>query len=208
MQETVTHTEDPLAHITEKQRKLLDELQDLSSLTDQDIFVLALVYLGLKPAAMIGLTFQEGFPDYTEQDYEKNIDEVRQFIQRMGLWYEQERAYPEENDEDQTIWTSFYVAPSPQKTALLHQAFRHVTEAEAARLLGYPETALRAFPENSIHELPTELDQNEAAPFLYFRPSKQNWAEEIQTVKESVQLIRQLMPRLYHRMLRDFSKSE
>ncbi len=208
MQETATRAEDPLAHITEKQRKLLDELQDLSSLTDQDIFVLALVYLGLKPAAKIGLTFQEGFSDYTEQDYEKNIDEVRQCIQRMGLWYEQEKAYPEENDEDQTIWTSFYVAPSPQKTALLHQAFRHGTEAEVARLLGYPETALRAFPENSIREFPTELNQSDMAPFLYFRPSKENWAEEIQTVQESVRLVRQLMPELYHRMVKNFSEVE
>ncbi len=202
MAELASQVETSLAGITENQRKLLDELQDLWPLTNQDIFVIALVYLGLKPAAKIDLTFQKGPSDYTEQNYEQDIDQVRQFIRKMGLWYEQQKIDPEENDEDQTIWTSFYIGTSPQKAAGLHQAFSHGKKDEKAKLLGYPDTAIQAYPENSVRGLPTELSRSDMAPFMYFVPSRENWVEEIETLQESVRLVRQLMPELYQRMVR------
>ncbi len=187
--------------ISAEQKKLLTELSFFGPLHDQDILVVALVYLGLKPAAVIHLPFFESAPDYDQQDYLRDIEETRQLLKKMGLVYESTKTFAEE-EHDPTITTSFYLSKFPQTATKLHEAFAEGNSDEAAELLGYPETAIKAFPHHTVRLDPShELMKSEVAPFLYFMPSEENWRQEIEPLEKSVALIKQTMPDLYQRLV-------
>lgn len=197
----------PVKEISSRAKELLEELEHLNCLGDQSIYLIALVYLGFKPAAEIGLTFQEGYPDYNQDDYENDIMEVSKMLDKMDLKYEREKSLPDKESDDPTIWTTFYVSQSLEKAKQLRSAFGQGNEPELARLPGYPESAIQAFPDDSIWiDSSEELREHRNAPFLYFSPSRTNWQQEVTGLDFQVEQIRTLMPALYERIVNTFAR--
>ncbi|MFA6252132.1 MAG: hypothetical protein WCX74_01915 [Candidatus Paceibacterota bacterium] len=71
-------------------------------------------------------------------------------------------------------------------------------------LLGYPETAVRAFTENKSLKTPPynedEMEEEGLLPFLNFRMSE-NWKEEIKWARENMELIKSNSPKTYEEVV-------
>ncbi len=84
-------------------------------------------------------------------------------------------------------------------------------------LLGFPETAVRAYSECSFHEfkkmkmlllnaneLPSEVCRADFMAFCNFRLSRANWRAELETVKGWAGKIREFSPRIYQSVVERF----
>lgn len=74
---------------------------------------------------------------------------------------------------------------------------------EFGALLGIPQTAIDAFIKGSSEIVPhgTEPYGKEIQRFLWFRPSKKHWKEEIKPVAKLARQVREVSPALYARII-------
>lgn len=188
--------------------ELIEELEKTSLLIDQEKVILLLTLMGEKPAAHHGLLLKFGAE---QESNEKKFIAEKQFLtewlQKAGLIF---------SVKDKTIRggvrgdfkptakvCNFHI--SRDKAALERLNHAH-SKSELGLALGYPTTAVEAYLKGQEflikeQDLPFDIRSSEVMDFLFFRLSKEHWAEELETVKRWAKAIKDNFPDFYQQVI-------
>lgn len=197
----------------EKGEKEKIELIEKSSFLDTNEKIdLVLFLLGKKQTALMGdhriarkRGEKEKFLNYLTEKKEK-IEELLnelEFVYRLG----------ECKIEDDIIGYNIEIGKDEENLSKLIKACEKKDNKELGLILGYPETAAEAFPNKLLdfrewrQALPKEekgaLIKSNVLKFLNFQPSERHWREELESVKEHQNLIKEKAPFLYEKIIKD-----
>jgi hypothetical protein len=198
----------PQTQNTIEQNKILDTIDSLNCYNPAKIDLL-LASEGLKPATDVVLgTWQKPLNDtYNLVEEKKKFEDVCNLLKLYKSDFYQH--------EDQPELMSVYVSANQEK--LTEIVSEHVknnyahNKAEDSKdigaLLGFPETAVRAFSlgedqllplgEHDYVGIPEDIVKKEYMAFCSFRLSKAHWEEELETVKKWAECIKRVHPELY-----------
>ncbi len=100
------------------------------------------------------------------------------------------------------------IAPDNKTHEQVEEAVFQKDTYKTGILMGYPETAVKAFVEKKYirnvegeEKLSDEILNDPEHKFLNFRLSRDNWQEEFKTVKEWARVIKENAPELYEEIL-------
>lgn len=179
--------------------------------TPADKMYLALVYLGVKPSI-----FFHFVPSHLYQpEFSCFLRNFCQILKKLGLCYGLGpcKQFPPDSSGKSPL-VQLYVAVD-QKSLI--RVMTAETEREIGLALGFPETAVKAFcqdpgyhriwsgdkKDERIYSLPRRFRKIFGWGYVM---SKENWQEEIKTLKKWYQTLRQDAPILF-RQLDEFSKT-
>lgn len=179
----------------------LARLEGVGSLSGIDKMNMLLVAEGLKPASLVEMYFEAGHNEYTEADYERDIELTQQVLGRLGLITKVEM-----NTDPVSRQAIVMMAKDTGQLMELEKA-RNGSRDEGAALgtaLGFPKTAVDAFVQGKdkmLTEIPTEIKDDPARKFVGFVMSKDHWREEIEIGKRNAGLVKKIAPKLYDEVL-------
>ncbi len=184
--------------IREKVDKILD--MDINIIQKAELI---LIVLGLKPATEISLGNDE-----------ESLQDAEETLKQIGLKCK-EKIYPHlVNHIEEFIRNkylhSIVVARDEQtveKLFALDAGSKLQDQIEYGRLMGFPETAIKAFIENECADntfMQKYLQDN--GLIFCFRFSKENFLQEIETVKKWSEAIKFYAPNLYAEILEEYIK--
>lgn len=159
-----------------------------------------------------------GFKTAVDINVPINNDNWHNIIKDLGLYFIEDEGLRDESKR------KYYIARSQEDAEKLHDAFAKNNDTEAGILSGYPATAVENYVKTTedlkspnltesdvinllkeryaeIVDLPLEVkDIQELLPLAHFGLSRQNWKEEIVTIKKWADTVRNLDPELYDRI--------
>ncbi len=208
-----------------REKKEIEEIEK-SPLDVGDKRDLALHCFGEKPAAL--LTVGQ-FLERTVWDKKDNIPEeivqdkevVEKILDELGFFYQTKKIKSGPEEKIYFVGYDIFVSKNSENLNRLVKAFDGENEQEIGFALGYPETAVKAFPARDpdykgFYEgcldyrelygiLPKyerdELLKEGVFKFLNFKLSKNHWREELEVARKYQRLIKEKAPNLYKEIL-------
>lgn len=167
----------------------------------RDRAALVLVYTGVKPAASVWMPYWSNNPDYPEEAWLKRIGIVEELAVTANLPYRQLR-----KQGDEYLSLEIFIGKNIESL----EKFMQANDKEGGgSALDYPETAVKAYNLGlrdgldkfvmQKNELPEDLD--DLIPFLFFRPSRLHWQEEMELVRTWAETVKAVAPKLYRDMV-------
>lgn len=212
--------------ISESREKKEIEAIEKSPLDIGDKRDLMLLYFGVKPAALldVGKHLKR-----TEMDKEDNIPEeifqdkevVEKILDELEFFYQTGKIKSGPEEKIYFAGYKIFVSKNLENLNRLVRSFKENKEQEIGFALGYPETAVKAFPARDadykeFYErcldyrelygiLPKyereELLKEGVFKFLNFKLSKNHWREELEVARKYQRLIKEKAPNLYKEIL-------
>jgi hypothetical protein len=161
------------------ERQAVKAIESINTGTEQRAQII-LVLLGLKPATELSLFANNSTPEETEA-----------LLEQAGLLYIRK----ESNDHQWTSAKYEYVVAKDEATLqqLLNSSSSESHE-EYGLLMGYPETAVKAFTAGDLYDGPLPADIEDSIFKLRF--SKDHFEEEFETVRKWNTAINEYAPEL------------
>jgi len=205
--------------------KLVAELQEQERLLPHDKMMLLLMFLGEKPACEISpskskLIFTKdpsqvdlrNIPDnvrrkiidrsQAEREIEKESEGSLKLIGQAKLLYFSQDSIEEEIEGVASLRRQIFVATNQSIANALATAWKQEDGIAIGRLLGYPETALRASgSEEEYRQIENSMDPQDRKylNFGFFGLSKEHWQDELPLMKRWATAVEQYAPALYQR---------
>lgn len=190
----------------EKQRELVSLIESLP--TQDELRVdLILAWKGLKLATEVGI-----FPaDDKENSREELKARAEDLFKKMGLRFsmlEDGLHHDITHMKDGAIRyaVSKYQEKLDELKELLKDPIHH--QKELGIIYGFPATAVEAFAEKKkgifFKDLPEEIKNQDFAAFHGFRLSKDHWREELETNKKWAEVIKEIAPDLYYKLVSEY----
>ncbi|MDX1608400.1 MAG: hypothetical protein R3251_04280 [Candidatus Spechtbacterales bacterium] len=207
----------------------IDKLEELELLSDNDKTDILLIWRGLKQAT--GFEYGYSWKPGEEEKHlaDEELNKLKQTIEDMGLYIkegerEQQEAAEEVPEGEVTrtyagydkVW--IYIGRDKESAEQWENADHIKTPDTLGALSGYPQSAIDAYEEATKEvpygeklkemvysdELPEEIKEEDFAAFVQFFLSRDNWQEEIETVKKWAQEIKRTDPALYERIVENY----
>jgi hypothetical protein len=203
----------------EKILEVLDKIRDFHDVQKCDLLE---VLEGEKPASAISLSLRDDCSEEKEKTYKENVEFLKNFLDSHANFFEfYEEVFPG------IKIGNFLIAKEKKEFEDIKKADEKLKKSntpedqyEFGVAVGYPETAVKAFKNDTIfrnknkmdskkipaietmdwEEYPEEMLSDKDIRFLPFRPSRKNWKKEFQTVKRWAKTIEEKYPALYKRM--------
>lgn len=193
--------------LTESERKAVSEIENLD-IRLHDRSHLILVLLGKKPATEI---------EMTEDEYKKIKDD----LEKLGVYMLKKTEKEESGDdsdfidfgEEESEKLKLAVSRDKNKAEKLLELDPSEDHEEYGRLMGFPETAIKCFLDSNekgdySSRLPKDDYPDWTRDMLFdgFILSKDNWQEEIKTMKNWQQKLKKVSPSLFKERRRQEEK--
>ena len=176
---------------------------------------LLLVYGGLKPSAQVVMQGRPfGSTDDTIHIETSLIDTLSSILSELKLSHVNTVEIMEARTNDSSSMAQevmrVYVAPSKRVALQLKAAFDNIQESHsnAGNLLGYPETAVKAFLTQDMldwenHPTLTKDVSERNMRLLGHRLSKENWAEEVKYLESWGNFLKKISPSIYDEITKE-----
>lgn len=181
----------------------IKEIEGFDFLDDQSKVDIILTLRKKKPSSKIELFFKPGYESYTKEDFKNNLDKIEGVFKNTSLPYDLEIS--KENDFHVAV---FYVGQDNEHLNKIRKAFSEKDEAKRdliiGKELGYPASATEGYRSKKIKKndsLPEEVKNSEHINFLNFRLSEDHWEDELKTIKERADTLREISPSLYQKVV-------
>jgi hypothetical protein len=185
--------------MSENELASVKQLENLP-LVPLDKAAILLVHGGLKPSALIAV------PGSVSKDTKpvdpQLLSDLKDVLSGLQMLYEVRTV-----EIDHCVVYRFFIARNSEGAKLLESTFNHEPrdEIEVGRLLGYPESATRAYLSSEMLEisktpLETESVSASAMQFLNHRLSKENWQEEVKYLETYSNYILRISPSLWKKI--------
>ncbi|MEK7173148.1 MAG: hypothetical protein AAB740_04205 [Patescibacteria group bacterium] len=183
--------------------EIVNELEKTPFLIDEDKMILLLTLIGEKPAATFYSRLDFGSTVEDEKKFLDESDFLSKWLEKSGLVFSiEEKIIKSEEGKPISKIVTFNIACDKAALDRLDEADKGNNKKEIGLALGYPATAVEAFSKNDVKDrddLPFDLNGSEVSDFLFFRLSKEHWAEEFETVKRWQMAIKDNFPDFYKR---------
>lgn len=182
--------------------EIVAQIEQLDSIPDIEKVHILLIANGKKPAGIVDLYFEPGHEEYSEEDYQHDIQALRSILEELEM-----TCHVETSTGELPHATTFTIAKDSEHLDSLEKA-RQLKDEEGdiavGRALGYPETAVQALAKGKafvLTEIPESVSDNVAVKFLGFRMSRDQWQEEIEVGRQRAQAIKEIAPSLYDKII-------
>ncbi|MBD3244778.1 MAG: methyltransferase domain-containing protein [Candidatus Moranbacteria bacterium] len=194
---------------------------------------LLLVKLGIKKATdfdLVSAGWSESLGEPKDEIDFNQLKMIEKSLDKLGLVYEIMPTKVEnfklyntyklaeditEEDGESYKWKKKQIRLAGDKENLLrlNKAINKGDDEALGELYAFPETAIEAYKKTeegdncllSFEELPEDVRNQEWINFLTFRLSKDNWKNEIETVKKWARVVKEKSPKIYKEYL-DFKR--
>lgn len=166
-----------------------------------DRMSLVLVYTGLKPTALVNMSYGFNSSDALEIGWQK-IGATKRLLDSGDFSYQLRlRRYKKAGLSE----VEFYVGRDDVSVDLLISGFAENDDFKTGLALGYPGTAVKAYSQKPVSERDfrslrfeeTEEVFGDLVPFMLFRPSRDHWQEEMELVRTWAETVKAVAPKLY-----------
>lgn len=164
----------------EKRKEMIKSIENLKIGSKPKANII-LIFLGLKPATELEIS-----------SHNDSAEKVINVIENIGLKVKIKSKF-KRKDKDIVLLS---VADNQENLDRLEQIDPSKNHEEYGRLMGYPETAIDAFLHKEKRLDPENYLENDELIF-FIAMSKENWEEEIKTLKKWSDAIKEQAPDLY-----------
>jgi hypothetical protein len=196
-----------------KERTNIKKIEKLEFLGAEERMNLILTYLGEKPTSLIEMIYDSGNPLADLKEVLSQKENLEKLLAAFGLKFktlEKERIDEEGFDIKEF---RIFIGRREKDVEELEKAFLAGDEEKVGRLLGYPESAVRGFVKGKVLEEKEwwqglsekerrDLISEGVLNFKNFKFSKENWREELDTVRRRQGIIKKIAPNLYQEMMK------
>jgi len=138
----------------------------------------------------------------TIQEFTKDFEETRRILDDMELPYFVKQ---KPGDDDDFFGFSILTAKNEGDLKEVVEADKNGDDKKFGIMMGYPQTSVDSFNTEGAFdwesELPLEqvqkLKEEGVTPFINFMPSKEGWENELELVRERMNIINSKFPKLY-----------
>jgi hypothetical protein len=175
-----------------------EKLKTFNFLGDTTIANILFVSRGLKPASQFEMFFQENVPSYTRAEFENNVQQIEEILNELQLIFTKRSYYDEDAKMEATEFSIAKDEHSKEELAIASViSDQHQYEQAMGKAYGIPETAIKAFIDSTCVDrktLPEEVQNSKELRLANFIPSKDHWTEELQSMKEKIEMIESVLP--------------
>lgn len=198
-----------------RESEAIIQLEEFPDLWTPKKIELLLVVGDFKKATEIEFESEEWYDDGENRKVnEKAVQEFEELNKKLGLIFEKQtivtksnRAYSE--DEYQYVRnierTTYLVAKTKDDIEKLRRADAGEDSSLYGEVYGFPKTSIDAFNNDEIagiNDIPENIRKSEAYIFTTFMLSKNNWKEELETVKQWSDFVKKVSPKIHKEQMR------
>jgi hypothetical protein len=185
---------------SERLRSATEKLKSMYRLSKQSVANILFVSQGLKPTTEAEMLFKENTKGDPREEFEANIEELKQVLSDLNLVFEERRGHDDDVDMESI---RFLIAQNEDmKEELLKAAdmpFSKERDRAIGKVYGIPETAIDAFIKGRDYvagreDIPEEIWNSKEIRIASFLPSKDHWREELEQVREKMRKIDAVLP--------------
>jgi hypothetical protein len=199
------------------EREDVERIENLDFLKPQERMDLILTYLGEKPTSMIEIAYDSKKPFAELKEVLSKKEELEKILSATKLAFKiLEKEETDENGFDRKVF-QFLVGKDEKGVQELERALVERDDRKMKRLLGYPETSIKALFEGTIldekmwwkslsEKEREDLLQEGVLNFITFPLSKDHWQEELKIARQRQAKIKEKTPKLYLEIIKEKPK--
>jgi len=206
----------------EKEKADIAKIENLNFLGTQDRMNLILTYWGEKPVSEIEMYYDEANPLLEPEEILRAKNNLETALDALGLKFKATQQEQIDEDGFEQKKFQFFVGKNEDNLKELEMAFLEQNNEKIGKLLGYPETAVKAFAQGiqqkNLFEMMLDekewwqnlsktekesLLQEGVLNFASFKFSKEHWKEELDIIRKWQMQIKEKAPQLYATIMQE-----